>query len=145
MGLALLQILVTIPVLIVALVIVETQFPQWAPPLRSDSPIILFGNPRFQVHIENIWFIVYEIWKLWLAIDGVTWYSCIMDPLRTRDPFLQTVYEFRLTEERNLDNSLELAHDYRCCCWHLFLRCPGHHGESLLALVCYLDDPDAPP
>ncbi|KAI9248205.1 hypothetical protein BDA99DRAFT_564822 [Phascolomyces articulosus] len=67
-ALALMQVIVTIPILIVTLVKVETSLTMQEP--QTDIKEYL-RDKVVRVRIENIWFIIYELWKLWLVIDGI--------------------------------------------------------------------------
>lgn len=75
--LALLQVAITIPILIATLVKVETNPIHDAPLLDQepdDSTDYLRSRLRDKtdrVRFENIWFIVYELWRLGLMLDGV--------------------------------------------------------------------------
>ncbi|KAI9490229.1 hypothetical protein BDB00DRAFT_838883 [Zychaea mexicana] len=68
LALALMQVIVTIPILIVTLVKVETSY-NMNPPTTDLKDYL--KDKVVRVRIENIWFIVYELWKLWLVIDGI--------------------------------------------------------------------------
>lgn len=78
--LALLQVLITIPILIATLVNVETSPIQDTPMLdqepneSTDYLRLRLRDKNDRVRFENIWFIVYELWKLGLMLDGVSCY-----------------------------------------------------------------------
>ena len=73
------QVIVTVSILIVTLVKVETSMNV----LNATSLKHIYGssdandfkdylkNKVIRVRMENIWFIFYEIWKLWLVFDAV--------------------------------------------------------------------------
>ncbi|KAJ8659477.1 hypothetical protein O0I10_004842 [Lichtheimia ornata] len=75
--LALLQVLITIPILIATLVNVETSPIQDTPMLdqepneSTDYLRLRLRDKNDRVRFENIWFIVYELWKLGLMLDGL--------------------------------------------------------------------------
>lgn len=76
--LALLQVLITIPILIATLVKVESSPIQdtleldQEPNDSTDYLRLRLRDKTDRVRFENIWFIVYELWKLGLMLDGVS-------------------------------------------------------------------------
>ncbi|KAG2223410.1 hypothetical protein INT45_001716, partial [Circinella minor] len=79
LALALMQVIVTVPILIVTLIKVETSthINDIASPehIFGSSDASSFKNylrdKVIRVRMENIWFILYEIWKLWLVFDAI--------------------------------------------------------------------------
>lgn len=75
--LALLQVLITIPILIATLVKVEstpiqdTLVLDQEPNDSTDYLRLRLRDKTDRVRFENIWFIVYELWKLGLMLDAV--------------------------------------------------------------------------
>lgn len=69
------QILVTIPILVTTLVRIETDV-QAKVVADTNDPRVYLLDKVVRVRIENIWFILYEIWRLWIVTDGVTPCSC---------------------------------------------------------------------
>lgn len=67
-----LQVMVTIPILI-ATVIITTDGRERVYSSSSDmrDEIRYLSNKAVRVRTENIWFILYEVWRVWLVIDGV--------------------------------------------------------------------------
>jgi hypothetical protein len=65
---AILQVVISLVLLIPAFVNVK-RIP--SVPLNSDLSTDQYSDKAFKVSGECIMFIVYELWRLWLAIDGV--------------------------------------------------------------------------
>ncbi|KAL1926071.1 hypothetical protein VTP01DRAFT_6108 [Rhizomucor pusillus] len=70
------QILVTIPILVTTLVRIETDV-QAKVVADTNDPRVYLLDKVVRVRIENIWFILYEIWRLWIVTDGIIHFNSL--------------------------------------------------------------------
>ncbi|ORZ02977.1 hypothetical protein BCR43DRAFT_482506, partial [Syncephalastrum racemosum] len=67
-----LQVMVTIPILIATLVITaDGRGRVYSTSAAMRDEVRYLSNKGVRVRIENIWFILYEVWRVWLVVDGI--------------------------------------------------------------------------
>lgn len=79
-------------------------------PSNSEQLEDKYSNKAFKVSGECVMFIGYELWRMWLAIYGVS-------PLNIRD-FNGIFFNVYLGWFRCPDNAIELENNLRICMFH---------------------------